>query len=84
MVIDDKGGEVMHKDSEKMTLGEKYESKGINLKFEHTSRGSKLMDLVDAFECAFTYACLHLRSLNSLYMLVWCMLVVNLNDEMRN
>ena len=42
------------------------------------------MDLVDAFECAFTYACLHLRSLNSLYMLVWCMLVVNLNDEMKN
>ena len=30
MAIDDKGGEVMHKDSEKMTNGEKYESKGIN------------------------------------------------------
>ena len=30
MVIDDKGGEAMHKDSEKMTKGEKYESKGIN------------------------------------------------------
>jgi hypothetical protein len=34
------------------------------LKFEHTSRGSKLMNLFDAFECAFTYACLHLSSFN--------------------
>ena len=41
------------------------------------------MDLVDAFECAFTYACLNLRSLNSLYMLVWCMLVVKLFDELK-
>jgi hypothetical protein len=40
------------------------------------------MDLIDAFECAFRYACLHLSSLNSIYMLVWCMLVVGLNDEM--
>ena len=23
------------------------------LKFEHTSRGSKLINLIDAFECAF-------------------------------
>jgi hypothetical protein len=29
------------------------------LKFEHTSRGSKLMDLYDAFECAFhMYGCM--------------------------
>ena len=40
------------------------------------------MNLFDAFECAFTYACLHLKSLNSIYMLVWCMLVVDWNDEM--
>ena len=42
------------------------------------------MNLFDAFECAFTYACLYLKSLNSIYMLVWCMLVVGLNDEMIN
>jgi hypothetical protein len=42
------------------------------------------MDLIDAFECAFTYACLHLSSLNLIYMLVWCMLVVGLIDEMKN
>ena len=59
MVIDDKGGEVMHKYSEKMTKGEKYESKGIKLKFEHTSRGSKLINLIDAFECALhMFACM--------------------------
>jgi len=54
------------------------------LKFKHTSKGSKLMDLHDAFECAFSCVCLHLSSLNSRYMLVWCMLVVGLNDEMKN
>ena len=54
------------------------------LKFERISRGSKLMNLYDAFECAFSYACLHLKSFNSIYMLVWCMLVVGLNDEMKN
>ena len=53
------------------------------LKFKHTSRGSKLMNLYDAFECAFTYACLHLKSLNSIYMLVWWMLVIGFNDEMK-
>ena len=42
------------------------------------------MDLVDALECAFTYAYLHLSSLILIYMLVWCMLVVGLNDEMKN
>ena len=57
---------------------------GDQLKFEHTSRGSKLMNLYDAFECAFSYACLHLKSFNPIYMLVWCMLVVGLNDEMKN
>ena len=42
------------------------------------------MDLYDAFECAFTYAWLHLSSLSLIYMLVWYMLVVGLNDEMKN
>jgi hypothetical protein len=42
------------------------------------------MNLYDAFECAFSYACLHLSSLNSTDMLMWCMLVVGLNDEMKN
>ena len=55
MVIDDKGGEVMHKDKEKMTKGENFDIGGEiwkqrdQLKFEHTSRGSKLIDLNDAF-----------------------------------
>jgi hypothetical protein len=42
------------------------------------------MNLYDAFECAFSYVCLHLSSLNSIEMIVWCMLVVGLNDEMKN
>jgi hypothetical protein len=54
------------------------------LKFEHISRESKLMNLYDAFECAFTYACLHLKSFNSISIIVWCMLVVGLNDEIKN
>ena len=33
------------------------------LKFEHTCRESKLINLNVAFECAFTYACLHGKSL---------------------
>jgi hypothetical protein len=42
------------------------------------------MNLYDAFECAISYAFLHLSRLNSIDMLVWCMLVVGLNDEMKN
>jgi hypothetical protein len=57
---------------------------GDQLKFENTSRGIKLMNLFDTFECAFTYACLHLSSFKLISMLVWCMLVVGLNDEMKN
>jgi hypothetical protein len=57
---------------------------GDQLKFEHISRWSKLINLYDAFQCAFSYAFLHLSSLNSIDMLVWCMLVVGLNDEMKN
>ena len=33
--------------------GEIWESKGINENFEHTSRGSKLINLYGTFECAF-------------------------------
>ena len=65
MVIDNKGREIVYKVSEKTTNGErnKYISdrgriwhRGRDmdqLKFEHTIRGSKLINLVDAFECAF-------------------------------
>ena len=56
MVIDDKGGEVMHKDSEKMTKGENFgiggeilTKEGEKLKCEQTSRGSKLINLIVAF-----------------------------------
>jgi hypothetical protein len=57
------------RNKDKSDRGENFDiggemTKGINSNFEHISRGSKLMDLVDAFECAFTYACLHLKSLN--------------------
>jgi hypothetical protein len=65
-------------------MGRDMTKQGDQLKFEYTSRGSMLMDLVDAFKCAFTYACLYLLSLNSIYMLMWCMLVVGLNDKMKN
>ena len=41
------------------------------------------MNLNDGFEYACTYACLHLSSLNCKYLLVWCMLVAGLNDEMK-
>ena len=54
------------------------------LKFEHTSMGSQLINLIDAFEYAFhMFACMA-QVLNLIYMLVWCMLVVDLNDEMKN
>jgi hypothetical protein len=42
------------------------------------------MNLYDVFKCAFSYACLHLSSFNSIVMLVWCMLVVGLNGKMEN
>jgi hypothetical protein len=41
---------------------------------KHTSRGSKLINLYVAFVCALhMFACRH-KFLNSLSMLVWCML----------
>ena len=56
-----------------------------NLK--HTSRGSKLINLYGAFECAsHMFACISitLRSVLSDTLLVWCMPVVGLIDEMKN
>ena len=80
MVIDDKGGEIVHKDKWKDSeRGEKQRykwNKDISDKGEernkdtsdkgkfviggeHTSRGSKLMNLYGAFECAFhMFACI--------------------------
>ena len=42
------------------------------------------MNLYGAFECAFhMFACMA-QVLNFISMLVWCMIVVGLNDEMKN
>ena len=87
MVNDDKRGEVIQKDRGKDIGGENWRKltmEGDQLKFEHTSRGSKLINLINAFECAFhMFACMaQVLNLNS--MLVWCMLVVGLNDKMKN
>ena len=43
-----------------MTQGERYDKENGSPKiFEHTSRGSKLMNLYGAFECAFhMFACM--------------------------
>jgi hypothetical protein len=51
---------------------------------KHTSRGSKLINLYVAFECA-----LHMDAWISFSfffdtLLLWYMLVVGLNDEMKN
>ena len=55
----------MHKNSEKitkgrtLTQGEKYDKVRGSIKFEHTSTGSKLINLIGAFECAFyMFACM--------------------------
>ena len=61
MVIDDKGGEVFTKIGErnKDIGGREMTKEGDQLKFMHTSRGSKLINLIDAFECAFhMFACM--------------------------
>ena len=40
-------------------MGRKMIKEGDQLKFEHTSRGSKFINLSDAFECAFhMFACI--------------------------
>jgi hypothetical protein len=43
-VIVDKGGEKSHKDKKKVTKREKDIVRGREIKIEHTSRGSKLMN----------------------------------------
>jgi hypothetical protein len=48
VVLDDKGGEIIHKDVWNMLM----KGKGSIKILKHTSRGSKLIDLFDAFECA--------------------------------
>ena len=59
VVIDDKGGE-KHKDIlDIWHRGREVKKERDQLKFWHTSRGSKLMNLDDAFECAFhMFACM--------------------------
>jgi hypothetical protein len=56
----------------------------VQLKFEHTSRGSKLINLYVVFECAFHMYAGITQVLNENFMLMWRLLVVGLNDEMRN
>ena len=41
------------------TKGRDMTKEGDQLTFEHTSRGSKLINLFVAFGCAITYGCLH-------------------------
>ena len=42
------------------------------------------MNLYDAFECAFHMFAYMSQVLIYVSMLVWCMLVVGLNEEMKN
>ena len=52
------GGEVITK-GENFNIGERYDKVRDQLIFKHTSRGSKLMNLYRAFECAFhMFACM--------------------------
>ena len=54
---------------------------------KHTSRLSKLINLHVAFECAshmFACMCIRFRSFLSNILLVWCMLVEGLIDEIKN
>ena len=53
MVIDDKGGEIVYKDRLQRNKG-----RG-SINFEHKNRGSKLMNLYGAIECAlYIFACM--------------------------
>jgi hypothetical protein len=80
VVLDDKGGEIIYKDVWNMVMKGKESIKIL----KHTSRGSKLIDLYVAFECELhMFACIAQVSFLQ-YLLVWCMLVVGLNNEMKN
>jgi hypothetical protein len=70
-----------------MTKGERNQNmirRGSIKIFKHTSRGSKLINLYVAFECALHMVACISFSFFSYTLLVWCMLVVGLNDEMKN
>jgi hypothetical protein len=49
LAFDDKGGE---RSTKMMCVNMITKGKGSIKNFEHTSRGSKLINLIDAFECA--------------------------------
>ena len=54
---------------------------------KNTSKGSKLINLFVAFDCAsHMFACITIsfRNFLSNTLLVWCMLVIGLIDEMKN
>ena len=55
---------------------------GDQLKIEHTNRGSKLMNLNEAFEMCISimFVALH-KFYNSNAMIVWCMLYLNMYDD---
>jgi hypothetical protein len=61
MVNDDKGGEEFTKigwEKQRYRVREMIKERD-QLKFEHTSKGSKLINLIDVFECAFhIFACM--------------------------
>ena len=74
--------------SQSFKIGELHDKIRGSIKIlKHTSRGSKLRNLYVAFECAsqmFACICISFRSFLSDTLLVWCMLVVGLIDEMKN
>ena len=54
-----KGEKLAKKIGEVVKMVDMEEYKGINKKLKHTSRGSKLMNLYNAFEYAFSmFACM--------------------------
>ena len=89
MEIDDKGGEISTKILREVGFGHGHGQRGSNIEEwrriktlgqeKHTSRGSKLMNLIVAFDmCIFMCLLALHKLLNSICMLVWCMLVVEL------
>ena len=69
------------------TLKEKMMDQNSWTKEKHTSRGSKLINLFVSFVCAshmVACICISSRSFLSNALLVWCMLVVSLIDEIKN